>query len=331
MTALEGVAGLGCVPFDIGHSNLTAVFRVSSLKRGWSFLLSFNRQPQKLSHAMRNPFANCFIVCAVLALPLLSARAAEETSPAVVFKDKNLEKAVRKFVIEKRDSDKPLTEADLGNLSTIQGNGMDIADLSGLEKCVNLASLELAKNKISNLEPLKGLTKIQFLNLAGNKIEDIRPLSEIIALQYLELSGNHLKTVEPLKGLTNMASLYLSTNSISDITPVLGMKKLSSLYLDNNKIKSIPPGNQWRGLSSFSANNNSISDLSPITNLDHLFYLMAENNKIRDLGPWPDMSNPRSTNEFLPFLNLYLKGNSLNSASKKKLNKLKEIGTKVNY
>ncbi len=300
--------------------------------RGGSVLFGCILEPSRKNRLSR--MNKCFsksLGLFVAAMTCLLGQAAEPTVPDVVFKDKNLEKAVRKFVIEKRDSDKPLNETDLSNLSTIQGNGMEITDLSGLEKCINLASLDLARNKISNLEPIKGLTKIQFLNLAANKIEDVQPLSGIIALQYLELSGNQLKTIEPLKGLTNMASLYLSTNNLTDISPVLGFTRLSSLYLDHNKLKSIPPGNQWRGLSSLSASHNSISDLAPIMNLDRLFYLLMENNKIRDLGPWPDLSNARATNEFLPFLNLYLKGNPLNSAAKKKLGKLKEIGTKVNY
>src|SRR5436190_24398263 len=95
----------------------------------------------------------------------------DSTSDTPVFKDKNLEKAVRKFVFEKRDNDKPITEADVANLSTIQGAGMDIADLSGLEKCQNLALLDLPKNKIQDLAPLNGLSRLQYLNLADNKVE----------------------------------------------------------------------------------------------------------------------------------------------------------------
>src|SRR5438552_10021823 len=84
--------------------------------------------------------------------PLWCAEASPP-APATVasFADPNLEAAVRKFVIEKRDTDRPLTETDLVNLSTIQGVGLGITNLAGLEKCQNLASLDLSKNKISNL------------------------------------------------------------------------------------------------------------------------------------------------------------------------------------
>ena len=156
-------------------------------------------------------------------LVLASARMAGADSPseAPVFKDKNLEKAVRKFVFDKRDNDKPIVEADVANLSTVQGVSMEITDLSGLEKCVNLASLDLSKNKIKALAPLKALGKLQYLNLADNQIEDLAPLAEDKALQYIELSNNRVTDLKPLSGLTNLASLYLSNNQISDMSPIV--------------------------------------------------------------------------------------------------------------
>src|SRR5437868_8433013 len=94
----------------------------------------------------------------------------EEAPPAApLFVDKNLEKAVRKHVFEKRDNDKPLVEADISSLSTIKADGMGITNLAGLEKCVSLASLELAKNKLKDLAPLKDLKLVQFLTLNDNQ------------------------------------------------------------------------------------------------------------------------------------------------------------------
>src|SRR5206468_12083215 len=142
----------------------------------------------------------------------------DSTSDTPVFKDKNLEKAARRFVFEKRDNDQPIVEADVANLSTIQGVGMEITDLSGLEKCVNLASLDLSKNRIRDLTPLKALGKLQYLNLADNQVEDLAPLAGDPALQYLELSNNRVKDLTPCAGLTNLASVYLANNQISDIS-----------------------------------------------------------------------------------------------------------------
>src|SRR6266536_3236354 len=171
---------------------------------------------------IRTPGMNRFLLNTartifILALLQAHSRAGESSAETPVFKDKNLEKAVRKFVFAKRDNDKPVLEADVVNLSTIQGVGMEVTDLSGLEKCVNLASLDLAKNKIKDLTPLKGLSKLQFLNLADNQVENIAPLAEDNALQYVELSNNHVNDLNPLSALTNLASLYLANNQITDI------------------------------------------------------------------------------------------------------------------
>src|SRR4051812_32199071 len=115
------------------------------------------------------------IYLAVVLIVFFRVSGRGEDPPKPIFPDKNLEKAVRKFVFEKRDNDKPLVEADLLNLSIVQANGMDISDLTGLEKCQNLASLELARNKVKDLSALRGMERLQFLNVAKNEVEDITP------------------------------------------------------------------------------------------------------------------------------------------------------------
>src|SRR5687768_17370482 len=85
--------------------------------------------------------------------------AAEDAAP--LFPDKNLEKAVRKHVFEKRDNDKPLVEADVANLSTIDAKNLGITNLAGLEKCISLAALDLSKNKLTDVSALKDLKLVQ--------------------------------------------------------------------------------------------------------------------------------------------------------------------------
>jgi internalin A len=251
-----------------------------------------------------------------------------------LFPDKNLEAAVRKFVFEKRDNDKPLTEADLANLSTIQAVGMGITNLGGLEKCQSLASLDLSKNKVVDLKPLKNLSRIQYLNLADNQIEDLSPLRGLAGLQYVELSRNRVKDLQPLASLTNLASLYLSSNQISGVAPVTRLPRLVSLYLDHNKISNIEGIGMLKNLSTLSLNNNSVSTIAPLDGLTGLYFLFLENNKLRDLGPLVQMVKKDNEGEkrFAPFLNLYIKGNPLSAAAKRtQVTALKESGAKVDY
>ena len=173
-----------------------------------------------------------------------------------IFPDKNLEAAVRKFVFEKRDNNKPITEADVVSLSTINGSGMQIKNLAGLDKCKSLASLDLSKNQISKLDPLKDLKNIQYLNLANNQIEDVSPLSGISALQYIELSNNKVKDIKPLASLTNMASLYLGNNQVPDISPAELLNEALKQLIYDTPDDSTAPGGVYSALRGHSLARN---------------------------------------------------------------------------
>jgi len=259
-----------------------------------------------------------------------NAGAAEDAPP--LFPDKNLEKAVRKHVFEKRDNDKPLVEADVSSLSTIKADGMGITNLAGLEKCISLASLELAKNKIKDLGPLKDLKLVQFLTLNDNQIEDITPLGGMKSLQYVELSRNKVKDISPLTNCTNMASVYVSQNQITDLSPAFKLARLATLYADGNKIKSIEGINQLKYLTSLSLSDNEISDLKPLVGMTSMYSgLYLERNKIKDLAPLVEMARKDTEHRSAPFLRVYLKGNPLSSTSKSgHIKQLEEIGMRIN-
>ena len=248
-----------------------------------------------------------------------------------IFPDAKLEQAVRRSVFEKRDNNQPLTEKDVENISTIAGKGLGITDLSGLEKCRALASLDLAKNQIKSLGPIKGLARLQYLNLAENQIEDLSPLKEDPALQYIELSGNRVKDVSALTGLTNLASLYLSRNGVSDLKPVTGLRRLASLYVDGNPIRSLAGIGNLTWLGTLSLNDTGLSDLSGLDGVRNLNHLFLERNKLTDLAPLLAVVKRDAEGEqrFAPFLNLYLIGNPLSSAGKSTVAKLKALGVRV--
>jgi Leucine-rich repeat (LRR) protein len=300
--------------------------------RALSFFSFFSRRHSVNEHSMNRSILT-LIRNTFLLLTLFSVTqniGASEAPP--IFKDKNLEAAVRKFVFEKRDNQEPLTEADLANISTIQGKGMEITDLTGLEKCRNLASLDLAGNLIRDLSPLQGLARLQYLNLADNRIRNISPLSETPALQYIDLTHNRVNNLRPLSNLTNLASVYLVHNRVRDIQPLVNLPRLTSLYLDNNLLRDIDGIGNVRTLSTLSLNNNMISDISPIEGLNRLYYLFLENNEIRDFSPLLEMAreDQEGRKEFIRFLNLYLAGNPLGQTARAQIAELKEFGAKVN-
>jgi len=279
------------------------------------------------------PLLTLSLAVTMLAVLSLFAQAKPEAKPAEspIFKDKKLEETVRQYVFAKRNTTQPITAADVATLSVIKAQGAGITDLSGLEHCKHLASLELGDNRISDITPLKGLAMIQLLDLSRNQIRDISPLTTVSALQYVELTGNKVSDIKPLSGLTNLASVYLSDNQVSDISPLLGLPRLTTLYLDHNGISSIAGINGLQRLSSLSLSHNKITDLTPLMGLTGLYYLFLEENDINDLTPLYEMVKKDFEGEkrFSPFINLYLKGNPLKGNARSQLNSLKDFGVRI--
>lgn len=287
-------------------------------------------------HMNRHFALPCVLAAFGLLLANWALRSAEPTNapPEVsAFTDKALESAVRQQVFSKRETNSPITAADVANISTIHANSRGITNLAGLEHCKAIASIDLAGNRVSDLTPLTGLKQLQYLNLATNRIKDITALGTIPALQYIELSRNQVTNLAPLAACTNLASIYASDNELTSISDITSLPRLVSLYADGNHLKSIEGVDNLKGLSSVSFSRNEISDITPLTSLRAPHFFLLETNKIRDIAPLYSActNDDAGQRNFAPFLNLYLKGNPLSSESKKRLEQLREIGTKVNY
>ncbi|HMF35586.1 MAG TPA: hypothetical protein VKF17_03075 [Isosphaeraceae bacterium] len=93
-------------------------------------------------------------------------RAAVAASP---FRDKNLEGAIRSVL--KHEPNVELTDETLQSVYILEATGKNIKDLTGLEKCKNLAQIRLTKNQISDLRPIRDLTNLESLDLPDNAIK----------------------------------------------------------------------------------------------------------------------------------------------------------------
>src|SRR5262249_9628336 len=124
----------------------------------------------------------------LLALTLTASAGAQ-------FKDKNLEAAVKEALKVTKPT---LADDDLAKLFVLEVADKKIADLSGLEKCKNLAQLNLGKNAVADVKPLAGLTELLTLDLSNNKVAYITPLAGLTKLQRLELTNNQVADLKPL-------------------------------------------------------------------------------------------------------------------------------------
>lgn len=144
----------------------------------------------RIRHAMRGALTGILVVA--IATTLVGC---PDGSPVVIFKDVNLEAAVR---VELGLPFGFVTRADLLNLEVLDARERGITDLTGLEYAENLVSLDLDTNDISDLIPLTNLVNLEVLNLDSNDIFDLTPLAGLLQLTTLSLFDNQVGDLSPL-------------------------------------------------------------------------------------------------------------------------------------
>lgn len=253
-----------------------------------------------------------FIFVFILSVVLPGQASMEALNQEPVFKDGNLEQAIKSWLGKK--GDEPLTKADLESLTDVTLAGKGIKDLQGLEYAINVTELNLDNNKITDLTPLKNLTRIRNLSLKANQISSIEELSALKEMKYLEVSWNQISSVEVVKQLPRLTELdadhnqisnaqalssaaelqYLkmSDNAIEDITPLGSMKKLTYLNISNNKIKDYSPLRMLsKSLTYLAIDGGHVTNLKMLEGFHNLGGLSAKNNTIGDLAPLAKLPN----------------------------------------
>jgi Leucine-rich repeat (LRR) protein len=226
----------------------------------------------------------------------------------ITFTDVNLTAAIRETL---NKSQGPIYKSDLKSLTVLvwhysntfrdllesaeEAPEKRIADLTGLEYCVNLQVLSLYDNNISNIPSLAGLTHLQMLYLYDNNISDISALAGLTNLESLTLLNNNISDISPLASLANLEQLYLGSNNISDISPLASLTNLTYIELYNNNISDISPLVGFLSLRELYLQDNNISDISPL----------LANSGLLEGGTVYLRGNPLSTasiNDYIPQL-----------------------------
>ena len=84
--------------------------------------------------------------------------------------------------------DDGISEEEAANIKTVSCRNLKIADLTGLEQCENITTIDCSGNYISEIR-LPGLTKLSSLICFGNPIE-VLDLSNCSALRVLNMQNN---------------------------------------------------------------------------------------------------------------------------------------------
>jgi Leucine Rich repeats (2 copies)/Leucine Rich repeat len=93
-------------------------------------------------------------------------------------------------------------------------SSLNIEELTGIEYCTNIVSLDLSNNQISNIYPLISLSYLTELDLSNNHVYDITVLAELKSLKTLDISFNDIDDIEPLLLLPYLEYVNLIGNEI---------------------------------------------------------------------------------------------------------------------
>lgn len=272
-------------------------------------------------------FCSLFAAALVAGLVLANSASADE-----IFPDEKLRAVIKAILVKKQINKETIEEADLKTIYFLDAAGQGIKDLTGLEKCTNLASIKLPKNEIESVAPLAALKNVQELHLQNNKISDIAPLGEMPKLQYIQLENNQVAKLDGLNKLSNLRSLYLSNNQVESLAPLTEVSKLTSLYLNDNKVKDLSPIKDLKWIDLLGLKNNQIADLSPLANFTELRFTFLEGNPLTDLSVLVAMAKKdvEGDQRFAPYWRLYLSTDKLPEAAKAQVAELEKLGVRIN-
>ncbi len=243
----------------------------------------------------------------------------------VNFPDAQLDSVIR-GIISKPTGD--IHRSDLFQVVFLDANDAGIADLTGLEYCINLDRMFVSGNSIASLAPLAGLTKMLGIQAVRNSIVDISPLAGLTNLEQLllsdnqisdisamanmskltsvDLESNNISNIAALAGKSDMTGLHIGYNSISDISALAGMTKLTGLSLPSNQISDISALSGMTILTELDLYHNNVTDISPLSGMTELTVLNLWENDVTDISALSGMTKLQR---------LYLVSNQITSAA----------------
>ncbi|HHT7227708.1 TPA: leucine-rich repeat domain-containing protein [Bacillus cereus] len=233
-----------------------------------------------------------------------------------VILDKQLQKYINKYNLNRDNVDAPITKKDLLQIKTLSiYSGKGITEITGLEYMTNLEKLtlresnvkdisaisklrglkyvDLTSNSIESIHPIEQLENINMLFLRDNKISDLTPLSKI---KTLDLIGNNIKDIQPLFTLSTMKQLYLANNQISNLTGIDRLNNVELLWIGNNKINNVESISKMSNLIELEISDSEIKDISSLSQLGNLQVLNLEENYISDISPLSTLTNLHEIN-----------------------------------
>ena len=220
---------------------------------------------------------------------------------ANVIVDKQLQRHINKYNLNRENLDDPITQEDLlkvKSLIVVEAKSKGIKDVSGLEYMTNLENLTLEEVKLKNIKFISDLRQLKSLSITYGELEDIGPLATLEHIEFLTLRNNKISDLSPLSQMKKIKMLDLNSNYIKDIKPLFTVKSLRTLTVANNQISNagLEGVHQLKNLKTFEISNNGLSNVEHINGMNKLIELGLSKNELVDLTPLSKLSGLQKLN-----------------------------------
>ena len=180
----------------------------------------------------------------------------------------------------------------------------------------HLTLLMISGNQIKELA-FKEMSSLKTIQASDNQISVIKHVEDLKSCKVFDLKNNNIKFLpEEICSLKNLQKLYLDNNRITKLPDSLGdMSSLVTLTCNENELAELPQTIGDLKLARLELSFNRISVIpGEIGNMQSLRVLKLNDNNISFL--------PEEVGKLMNLRYLYLQGNPLTTAEKKKIKRL---------
>ncbi len=199
----------------------------------------------------------------------------------------------RKFLVQKfptyLNASQQLINAQAAKYTgSLDCSGLNISNLTGIEKFTKLTELYCYNNTISNLDSVKNLADLTNLYCYNNPLKSLPSLSKMTKLSQLSCGLTQLTALPDLSTNTSLTIISCFTSQITAIPGLSKLVNLQNLLCYENPLKTIEDLSNLKNLNTLMCFSNELTDIPGLSKLTALQTLIAGNNPIVS---FPDISN----------------------------------------
>jgi Leucine-rich repeat (LRR) protein len=156
-----------------------------------------------------------------------------------------------------------------------------VADISALESCNSLETLDFSGAPLSSLVALRGAPKLRQLALHSTQVDNIEVLEDCPSLEVLDLVRSPVGDISPLREAKRLRHLALVQTAVSDIA-ALGdaLHTLEDLNLQGSPVADISPLRHCYALKSLNLRGTDVTDVGCLAECPNLSRLVVDPGRI---------------------------------------------------